>query len=156
MWAEIGQLREREKNSDFPGCFCPGRGRHLLDGLPEKETASTQRFGKARGGGGATLTPTSRGHPLGHCWSLVPPDAVGPSKSVIKLRLLCQIATSSWLTLKDQQTYITSAPSCSCCPSQNDHRKLRVPVGIRPVKRLAATQRASLSHPKAPGRTLPK
>lgn len=30
-----------------------------------------------------------------------------------------------------------------------------IPVGIRPGKGLAVPQRASLSHPKAPGRTLP-
>lgn len=49
-----------------------------------------------------------------------------PSKSVRKPWLFCQIATSSWLMLKKQQTSVTLALSRSCCPSQKDHRRQSV------------------------------
>jgi hypothetical protein len=86
---------------------------------------------------------------------LVPPGAVGSYQTVIKPGQFGQVATSSWLLLKRQQTDFTSASSCSCCPMQKDHRKQCIPVGIPHMKSLAAAQRVNLSHPKGPVRTLP-
>lgn len=57
-----------------------------------------------------------------------------------------------WADVKDAHTDVTSASSPSCCPSQKTQR---LPVGTRPGKGLAVPQRASLSPPEAPGRTLP-
>lgn len=91
-------------------------------------------------------------HPLGLVFQT---SSCGLIPAVMKPWVFDQVATSSFLTLKKQQTDFTSASWCSCWPSWRDHGKQSIPVGTRHMKRLASAQRASQSHPKAPGRVLP-
>lgn len=109
-----------------------------------------QSFGKGRNWGGGVCRPH---FPclIACCWFLQ--MLLDSSKSVIKTWLFCPIATSHWLMLKKQPTYISFIRSC--CPSQKHHRKRSVSVATHHMKRMAAPQRISRSHPKAIVRTLP-
>lgn len=91
----------------------------LLDRHCQKETVSIPEVWEWKGWGGGT----SKSYLSVIACLCFLQMLLGLSKSVIKPWLFCQIATSSWLRLKKQQTHITSASSCSCCPSQKDHRK---------------------------------
>lgn len=78
-----------------------------------------------------------------------------PGRSVRKPWPLCRIAPSSWLMLKDPHRRHISCIAQLLPITGRPQEMECIPVGIRPGKGLAVPQRASLSHPKAPGRTLP-
>lgn len=93
----------------------------------QKETASVIEVWERKGlGWGVSLNPASPGPQLFIACLWLLQMLLDPIKSVIKPWLFCQIATSSWLMLEKQQTYVISASPCSCCPSQKDHRKQSV------------------------------
>ena len=79
-----------------------------------------------------------------------------PSKSVIKPWLFCQIATSSWLRLEKQQTKRHISFTLQLLPiTERPQETECIPVGTHLMRRLAANQKVSLFHPKAPVKALP-
>lgn len=108
-------------------------------------------------GVGTSLNPTSRGPRLHPCLPLFPADAAG-SQQVSRKTLAVLSNCSISLAHAEEATNIRHIGfTLQLLPiAERPQETEWVPVGIHHIKRLAATQKVSLPHPKAPVRTLPK